>query len=124
MFISPIGPGGIHPRLLKELADVMLGPLSITYQRFWDSGEGPADWKLANVLPIYKKGVKEHSGSYSPISIPSASRKIMLNIKLGTAERHLKKNTVIRHSQHGFNKGESCLTKMISLCDKVICLGN
>jgi len=48
----------------------------------------------------------------------------MLNIKLGTAERHLKKNTVIRHSQHGFNKGESCLAKMISFYDKVTCLGN
>jgi len=124
MFRSPIGPDGIHHRVLKELAVVMLGPFSITYQRSWDSGEGPADWKLDSVLPIYKKGVREHPGSYSPVSLPSAPQKIMLNIKLGTAERHLKTNTVIRHSQDGFTTEESCLTKMISFYDKVTCLGN
>ncbi len=28
-----MGPDGIHPRVLKELEDVMAGPLSIIYQR-------------------------------------------------------------------------------------------
>ncbi|KAK4810164.1 hypothetical protein QYF61_010476 [Mycteria americana] len=56
-----MGPGGIHPRVLKEIADVMIGPLSIIYQRSWESGEVPADWKLANVSPIYKKGMREDS---------------------------------------------------------------
>jgi len=97
----------------------MLGPLSITYQRSWDSGEGPADWKLANVLPICKKDVREDQGSYSPVSLPSAPRKIMENATLGAAERHLKKNAFIRHSQDGLSKEESCLTKMISFYDQV-----
>ncbi|PKU33292.1 rna-directed dna polymerase from mobile element hypothetical protein [Limosa lapponica baueri] len=51
-----MGPDGIHPRVLKELVDVTAGPLSIIYQRSWESGEVLADWKLANVIPIYKKG--------------------------------------------------------------------
>ena len=38
-----MGPDGIHPRVLKELADVTAGPLSIIYQRSWESGEVPAD---------------------------------------------------------------------------------
>jgi len=44
-----MGPDGIHPRVLKELADVTAGPLWIIYQRSWDSGDVPADWKLANL---------------------------------------------------------------------------
>jgi len=32
------GPDGIHPIVLKELADVRAGPLSITYQRSCESG--------------------------------------------------------------------------------------
>jgi len=47
-----MGPDGIHPRVLKELAYVMAGPLSIIYQRSWESGEVPADEKLASVIPI------------------------------------------------------------------------
>ncbi|KAK4824960.1 hypothetical protein QYF61_021648 [Mycteria americana] len=42
---------------------VMAGPLLIIYQRSWESGEVPADWKLANVITIYKNGVREDQGT-------------------------------------------------------------
>ncbi|GAB0179373.1 hypothetical protein GRJ2_000402600 [Grus japonensis] len=54
-----MGPDGIHPRVLRELADVIVRPLSIIFQWSWESGEVPVDWKLANVVPIFKKGKKE-----------------------------------------------------------------
>ena len=99
-----MGPDGIHPRVLKELADVMAGPLSIIYQRSWESEEVLADWKPANVIPIYKKGVREDPGNYRPVSLTSVPGKIMEKIILGAIERHLRKNTVIRHSQHRFTQ--------------------
>jgi len=43
----------------------------------------------------------------------------MEKIILPTIERHLKNNAVIRHRQHGFRKGKSCLTNLISFYDKV-----
>ncbi|KAK4810454.1 LOW QUALITY PROTEIN: hypothetical protein QYF61_004234 [Mycteria americana] len=112
-----MGPEGIHPRVLKELVDA--GPLSIIYQRSWESGEVPADWKLANVTPIYKKGVREDPGNYRPVSLTSVPGKIMEKIILGAIERHLKDNAIIRHSQHEFTKGKSCLTNLISFYDKI-----
>ncbi|KAK4810929.1 hypothetical protein QYF61_013337 [Mycteria americana] len=114
-----MGPDGIHPRVLKELADVMAGPLSIIYQRSWEPGEVPADWKLANVIPIYKKGVREDPGNYRPVSLTSVPGKIIGKLTLDATERHLKDNAIIRHSQHGFTKGKSCLTTLISFYDKV-----
>ncbi|KFW10467.1 hypothetical protein N327_01598, partial [Fulmarus glacialis] len=90
-----IGPDGIHHRVLKELADVMAGPLSIIYQKPWESGEVPADWKLGNVIPIYKKGMREDPGNYRPVSLTSVPGKIMEKIILGTIERHLKNNAII-----------------------------
>ena len=42
-----------------------------------------------------------------------------MKIILGTIERHLKNNAIIRHSQHGFTKGKSCLTNLISFYDRV-----
>ena len=112
-------PDGIHPRVLKELADVKAGALSIICQRSRESGEVPADWKLANVTLIYKKGVREDPGSYRPVRLTSVHGKIMEVIILGTIERHLKTNAITRHSQHGFTKGKSCLTNLISFYDKV-----
>ncbi|PKU28826.1 rna-directed dna polymerase from mobile element jockey-like [Limosa lapponica baueri] len=114
-----MGPDGIHPRVLKELADVTAGTLSIIYQRSWKSGEVPADWKLANVIPVYKKGMREDPGNYRPVSLTSAPEKVTENIILGAIERHLKDNTVIRYSQHRFTKSKSCLTNVISFYNKV-----
>ncbi|KAK4818651.1 hypothetical protein QYF61_016700 [Mycteria americana] len=111
-------PDGIHPRVLKEVVDVMAGPLSIIYQRSWESGKVPAEWKLANVVPIYKKAVREDPGNYRPVSLTSVPGKIMEKIILGTIERHLKNSALMRHSQHGFTKGKSCLSNPISFYDK------
>ncbi|GAB0204318.1 receptor-type tyrosine-protein phosphatase zeta [Grus japonensis] len=72
-----MGPDGVHPRVLKELVDVMEGPLSITYQRSWESGEVPADWKLASVIPIYKSVKKEDPGNYRPVTCLVDKRKVV-----------------------------------------------
>ncbi|GAB0182073.1 mitochondrial enolase superfamily member 1 [Grus japonensis] len=110
-----IGSDGIHHRVLKELVDVMAVSLSIIYQRSWESGEVPADWKLTNIIQIYKKGVREDPGNYRPVSLTSVPGKIMEKIILV----QLKNNAIIRHSQHGFTKGKSCLINLISFYDKV-----
>ncbi|GAB0180000.1 mitochondrial enolase superfamily member 1 [Grus japonensis] len=113
-----MGHDKIHPKVLKELVDVMAGPFLIIYQRSWESGEVPADWKLANVIPIYKKALREDPGNYRPVSLTSVPGKILKFI-LGTIERHLKNNAVIKHSQHGFTKGKSYLSNFLSFYDKV-----
>ncbi|GAB0203757.1 mitochondrial enolase superfamily member 1 [Grus japonensis] len=116
-----IGPDGIHPRVLKELVDVTAGLLLIIYQISLESGEVPVDWKL-DIIPIFKKGMREDPGNYRHVNITSVPGKIMEQIILCTIERHLKNNAIIRHSQHGFTKGKSCLTNLISFYDKVTCL--
>ncbi|KFV48709.1 RNA-directed DNA polymerase from mobile element jockey, partial [Gavia stellata] len=89
-----VGPDGIHPRVLKELADVIAGPLSIVFHHSWESGEVPVDWKLAHV-PIFKNGKKEDPGNYRPVSLTSVPGKILEKFILGVIEKHLRDNAVI-----------------------------
>lgn len=63
--------------------DATVGPLSTIQQRSWESGEVSADWKLANVIPIYKKGMGEGPGNYRPVSLTSLPGKAMEKIFLG-----------------------------------------
>ncbi|KFW78873.1 hypothetical protein N305_03995, partial [Manacus vitellinus] len=77
-----MGPEGIHPRVMRELAEELTKPLSIIYQQSWLTGEVPDDWKLANVTPIHKKGQKEDPGNYRPVSLTSVPGKVMEQIIL------------------------------------------
>ncbi|CAJ0940425.1 unnamed protein product [Ranitomeya imitator] len=47
------GPDGIHPRVLRELT----------------TGSVPQDWRIANVVPIFKKGSKSEPGNYRPMDL-------------------------------------------------------
>ncbi|KAJ7425706.1 hypothetical protein WISP_22348 [Willisornis vidua] len=116
LFTKSVKPDGIHPRILKELADVITKPLLMIFEHSWESWEVPADWKLTNLGPIFKKGKKEDPGN-------SSTCKVMEGIILEGIEKQLKDNRVTGHSQNGFMRGNS-LSNLISFYDNVTHLGD
>ncbi|KAJ7397925.1 RNA-directed DNA polymerase from mobile element jockey-like protein [Pitangus sulphuratus] len=100
----------------EGVAGVITDPHLMIFEWSWESREVPADQKLANVVPMFKKGKKEDPGNYKPVSLTSTPGKILEKIILGSIEKHLKDNTVIGHRQHGFRRSFSSL---ISFYDRV-----
>ncbi|GAB0208442.1 mitochondrial enolase superfamily member 1 [Grus japonensis] len=112
-----MGPDGMHPHVLRELADVIAKPLSIIFERSWRTGEVPEDWRKANVTPVFKKGKKEDPGNYRPVSLTSIPGKMMEQLTLGVIYKYVEEKKVTGSGQHGFTKGKSCLTNLIAFYD-------
>jgi len=72
-----MGPDKMHLQVLRELADEVVKPLPITFEKLWQSSEVRTGWKRRNRNPIFKNGKKEYPGNYRPASLTSVPGKIM-----------------------------------------------
>jgi len=49
------GPDDIHPSVLRNCAQAAALPLTIIYKKSLEEGILPRHWKMAVVVPIFKK---------------------------------------------------------------------
>eukprot|EP00061_Rhincodon_typus_P018373 g47525.t1 len=114
-----LGPKGIYPRLLTEEREEIVGTLTKIFVSSLATGEIPEDWRVANVVPVFKKGNRDNPGNYRPTSLISVVWKLLVRILRDRIYAHLKKHGLIRGRQHGFVQGRSCLTNLIEFFEDV-----
>jgi Reverse transcriptase (RNA-dependent DNA polymerase) len=113
------GPDGITTKFLQQCAEELSPALACIYRKSLAQGKVPEEWKLANVVPIYKKGSKAVAGNYRPISLTCICCKVMESILKEDIVQHLKRNNIISKSQHGFTRGRSCTTNLLEFMEHV-----
>ena len=109
------GPDLIPGRILRDAASELAVVLSSLFQQSYDSGTLPCAWKLANICAIFKKGSKADPKNYRPVSLISFTSKVMEHIVSYHISQHLSTNRIISQHQHGFRRGLSGESQLITV---------
>ena len=71
------GNDGIKPDIIKECAETLIDPLTHLYNLSFQTGVFLDIWKIAKVIPIFKKGDRTNEDNYRPISLLSCFEQIL-----------------------------------------------
>ena len=77
--------------------------MSAIFSRSQEEGQLPSDWKIANIVPIHKKGVFYQI--YRPLSLTPVITKLFEGI--------IHDVKLITEHQHGFVPKKSCMTQLL-----------
>ena len=113
------GVGGIPPKLLLEIVEQISIPLATVFNLSLEEGIVPLEWKEANIIPLFKKGSRNKSDNYRPVSLTSVICKLLERLIKDHVVDFLVKNKLINPFQHGFLKARSCLTNMLCFLEDV-----
>ena len=71
------GVDGIPPKLLTETVDQISIPLARVFNLSLKEGLVPFEWKKANFIPLFKKGSRNKSENYRPVTLTSVICKLL-----------------------------------------------
>ena len=111
------GPDCLHPRVLKEVAEVIAKPLASLFNKSLLEGTVPEEWKIAEVTAIFKKGSTTSAGNYRPVSLTSVICKVLESIIRDQVMEFLNDNNLLSEDQHGFRSGRSCVIQLLEIME-------
>ena len=107
------GPDGFLPKVLRAVSVGLAPHLCRIFNKSLETGQAPDMMKLADVTPIHKKGARDVTGNYRPISLTSVPGKVLESVIKDSLVEHFERHSLLSTSQHGFRAGRSCLTNLL-----------
>ena len=118
------GPDGISARMLKETALSSASSLTRLLRKSFEIGKIPKSWKIANVLPLHKKGDRTCFSNYRPISLLSVVSKVYEKLIFKHVFNYLRDNNLISIHQSGFIPGDSTVNQLLYMYNLFCCALN
>lgn len=117
---NSVGPDEVNIKVIKYAADILSVPLSHIINLCISKGIFPDKLKVANIIPIHKKGDKKNMRNYRPIALLSAFAKIFEKIIYDRFYDFFDKNKIFAKEQKGFQKNKTINTAIYDLLQPVL----
>jgi retron-type reverse transcriptase len=117
---TAIGPSSIPLIAIKSAMLPISNALASIINKSIETCSFPSGWKVAKVLPIFKKGDHKDPTNYRPISILPTLSKIVERAVYIQVMEFLNKRKVLNPHQHGFRKNHSTCTALSEITDYAI----
>ena len=101
------GHDQISIRMLQICDKSISKPMYLVFSSCMESGIFPAEWKMANVVPVYKKDDKQNVKNYRPVSLLPIFGKIFERLIYKDMYSFFIENNLISQNQSGFKQGIS-----------------
>ena len=118
------GPDQIPNIFLKQTAKESASVLAAHFTQSLQTGNLPGDWLSADVSPIFRKGDRGLASNYRPVSLTCVCYKLMEQILVRHMLRHFDDENIISDKRHGFRKGHSCETQLITTVNNLLTSGD
>ena len=117
---SSPGPDKIPPMFIKRIGCHIVAPLTTLFKQSLAQGSLPDSWKCAEIIPVYKKNRRPNSpASYRPVALTSICCKLLERIIMKKLYNYFTCKNLFCIDQHGFIKGKSTLTNLISTMNDI-----
>ena len=114
-----MGPSSIPIFILKILKCELSGPLQTIFNTSFLTGIVPEKFKMARVIPVFKKGSQTTLNNYRPISLLSIFNKLLEKLMYKRIVDFLDKRQLIYCKQFGFCSHYSTEHAVLSIIDQV-----
>ena len=112
------GPDRVHPRLPKELAEIILEPLEKMFNLSLQSSEMPEEWNIGEISAIFKKGDRRSPMNYRPVSLTSIVCKFLESLVREEIISHMRSNKLFSPYQYSFIDKRSTTLQLLYVLDK------
>ena len=109
------GPDEISPKMFREAGAAISPSLTRLINLSLSCNTFPDHWKLANVMPRYKKNDNTQINNYRPISLLSCVSKVMERVVFKCTFKFLKGNGLLSRFQSGFIPGDSTTCQLVQV---------
>ena len=111
------GVDGISSFILKLCGPEIVKSIVYLINKSICEGVVPTTWKIAKIIPLFKKGDKANPDHYRPISLLPCVSKLLERVVQRQLVRYLSENNILAKQQSGFRSNHSTSTSLVKVTD-------